>query len=324
MVKSLVVGDPHIKPSNISEGRNLIGFIIKISKKEKVDQIIFLGDMFHTHAVKRLEVEHFWVQSLEQIDKKCILLCGNHDQIGNKEQEREINSLNVLKNLSVVVNTPYTDNKIAYIPYMSNKDKFIDEANKMYDEGARLLIVHQTFQGATYENGFYAPEGIDLNLLKFDEVISGHIHKSQQLGKCFYPGTPKWDTTSDANEDKGIWVFEHNEDGSTKDKKFFSTAKVVTPIYKFVVTEGEELPKLSTNAKNHIELIGSSAWIKKTAKKIGKKASIKQKPTDRNTRVAVENKSININNYLNEIFLTIPNVKKEDISNYLEDLNGRV
>ena len=615
-MKSLIVGDPHIKPNNIAEGEKLIDFIIEKAKTQKVNQIIFLGDLFHTHAVKRLEVEVFWDQTFKRLRKEFLnqttvqVLVGNHDQIGSKEKEQEINALNVFNpdHLAInrnIINKPQRFDHIAYMPYMSDHDKFIKEANKLYDQGARLLVAHQTFQGATYENGFYAPDGIETKDIKFDQILSGHIHcfsedtefltddgwkcydniedynklvslnltedkleyceiqdrvkrhvnedlyhlksthidqlvtskhrvlvkkigsnrqigdyeifhadmlpgdflkiptanildwdglvlsdeelrlivwvvadgsietkknsnslgirwhlkkirkverltqlldklkikyssrpqqtgnykirisnsdqyhnkiidwcyiKSgkkqlptfikqanlhqthiifdeyahtdgnyhsinnkhliqistskqiegdilqelahtngfsckispkkgngknivlsvnknkydaemvrcrnikiqkyignvvcftvknstlmvrrngcvfisgncqQECGKVWYPGTPKWDTTSDANEDKGIWVLDHNEDGTIKSKKFFSTAKVVTPIYKFKINEGDDLPKFNKNARNHVELIGSSAWIKQISKKIKGKASIKAKPTDR-------------------------------------------
>jgi DNA repair exonuclease SbcCD nuclease subunit len=326
-MKILRVGDPHIKVNNIVEGNKLIDFIIETAKKENVDRIEFLGDLFHTHAVKRLEVEHFWCEALDKIEKfycvDTILLVGNHDQIGTKEQEQEINSLRVLERPSnniYIVNKPFKYETIAYMPYMSDQDKFIEEANKLYDRGAKLLVCHQTFQGATYENGFYAPEGIELDKLKFSQVISGHIHKQQQVGKCFYPGTPKWDTVSDANEDKGIWVFTHNPGGTIKSKKFFSTAKIVTPIYKFIVNEGEELPKLAKNARNHVELVGSSAWIKQISKKIKNKASIKSKPTDRKVN-KVNLDSITWNDHLKD-FDNIPEVTKDQINHYIEGLNG--
>ena len=187
------------------------------------------------------------------------------------------------------------------------------------------MVAHQTFTGATYENGFYAEDGIDPELVAQDQIISGHIHKQQQIGKCWYQGTPKWDTMSDANEEKGIWIYEHNEDGSVKSKKFISTAGVVTPIFKHVVNEGDAEPELLPNAKNYIEFIGKSAWITKMKKKYKGKAHIKAKPSDRKSaRLIDKDKTETVNDFLFNHFTTVDGVNKEDIKNYLEKLNEQV
>lgn len=326
-MKTLLVGDPHIKINNITESEKLIDFVAEIAKKQKVDQIVFLGDLFHTHAIKRLEVENFWQKSFDKLDTlnlEVIVLVGNHDIIGSKELGLSINSLNVFKNdraKRIIVDTPMIHNNIAYVPYTHEAEDFIKKANDLYESGARLLIAHQTFQGAAYENNFYAPDGIDASKISFQNIIAGHIHKSQTIGKVWYPGTPKWDTTSDANEDKGIWVINHDDLGCVNETKFYSTSKVVTPIYKYVVNEGEAMPRLDENAKNHIELVGSSAWIKQISKKIKNKASIKAKTTDRKTVSSVES-NIKLEDLIDN-FQFAPQVTKKQVLDYIGEINGK-
>jgi len=332
-MKILRVGDPHIKVSNLKDAESLMDFVIETAKKHEVPTIEFLGDLFHTHAVLRVEVVDFWQRVFNKIEFEgieCRVLVGNHDQPGSREKEQIMNALNIfvpedggVDSLRTIINKPVIIDNIAYIPYMSDETAFLKASHDLHDQagGEKLLVAHQTFTGATYENGFYAEDGIDPALVAQDAIISGHIHKQQEIGKCWYQGTPKWDTMSDANEDKGIWIYEHNKDGSVSSKEFISTAKVVTPIYKHTVNEGDEEPKMVKNARNYIEFIGKSAWITKMKKKYKGKASIKARPTDRKS-VKIDSKNlVSINEYLSKSFEVIDGVDKKDVSDYLEKIN---
>ena len=318
-MKILRVGDPHVTVRNLEESWKLIEFIQKVGKAREVDRIEFMGDLFHTHAVMRVEVVNFWHRAFEYLDFPILALVGNHDQPGSKEKEQEMNALQVYQDAFDhvrVVSAPFINNGIVYAPYMSDKQKLIEKCNSF--EGAKTLIAHETFTGAQYENGFYAPDGVDPGLINIPVIISGHIHKSQQVGKCFYVGTPKWDSMSDANEDKGIWIFKHSEDGSVVSEDFVSTKEVLTPIYKYVMHEGFEEPELVDGGRHYIELNGKSSWIKKMVKKYKGKASIKAKPTDRKVTASITEDSTDIWQYLDNHFELDANTSKEAVKSFLK------
>lgn len=325
MTKILYVGDPHVQVKNLKDSEALMDYIIQLAGEQDVDQITFLGDMFHTHAVIRVEVIDFWRKSLlnlSSVGKRIVCLVGNHDQPGSKEKEQEMNALMAFEDLDVfVVDKPYldSDTNIGYVPYHSNEHHFKGAAAELYSQGNKCLIAHQAFTGAQYENGFFSEEGIDPGSLMQEEIISGHIHKSQQVGKCFYPGTPKWDTMSDANQPKGLYIITHAEDGTTREKQFFPTDHVVTSIKSYEVKEGDELPELNPEARNHVVLEGKSAWISKMKKKIGKIANIKVKPTDRITKVNKDN-SATLEKYLETEFQPIDGVTKQDLKEFVSNV----
>jgi len=325
-VKILRVGDPHVMVSNLKDSQKLMDFICKTAVDRDVNCIEFLGDLFHTHAVIRMEVIDFWKRAFEQIETllyiECRVLVGNHDQPGSKEKEQEMNALNIFKDKEgewfTIINEPMILKNIAYIPYMSSEEAFLEASSDLYKKGATgLLVAHQTFTGATYENGFFSQEGIEPEKVSQDQIISGHIHKSQEIGKCLYPGTPKWDTMSDANQPKGIWIFEHDETGKYQGKEFISTKEIVTPITSYDVKEGDELPELNPDARNYIILEGKSAWITKTKKLFKDIAQIKVKPTDRISTVNKDN-SATLETYLEKEFEPIVGVAKKDIKEFLE------
>ena len=326
-MKILRVGDPHVKISNINESQKLIDFICELKNEHAIDRIEFLGDQFHTHAVIRMEVLDFWNKALKKLSiyyKEIFMLVGNHDQPGSKEKEQIMNSINIFKDEDsvTVIDKPFSSNGIAYIPYMSNKENFINASADLYTKGStKLLIAHQTFTGATYSNGFYAEDGIEPELVPQDNIISGHIHKCQDIGKCFYPGTPKWDDASDANQNKGVWLFEHHENGSVKSREFISTEKVLTSIKKYIINEGEEVPELSETDQNYLEFHGKSAWIKKMKDKYKGIASIKAKPTDRKMNKISILENYSLYDFLDKFFKPIEGIDILQIKEYMREIN---
>jgi DNA repair exonuclease SbcCD nuclease subunit len=167
---------------------------------------------------------------------------------------------------------------MGFLPYYSNPEEFVDAANKLASYGIQTLFCHQTFQGSQFENGFYAPEGIDQNLVQVPYIVSGHIHKNQRLGKVLYPGTPKWDTLSDANETKGIWVL------SETLALMVDSSTVIDPIISMTVTPETDLGPIKLGPKTYLELEGPSQWIASVSKKLKGQCKITARPTDRETK----------------------------------------
>ena len=180
-MRVLRCGDPHITVRNMEDAQNLLAFIYKLAVDQKVDQVEFLGDLMHTHAVIRVEVLEFWRVTLHALADKfnVIALVGNHDQPGSKEKEQVMNALNVFKGIEGVsiINKPMILNQIAYIPYMSDKDAFIQAAATLYASGAtKLLIAHQNFTVPLYS------DLIDPNVIldrKSTRLNSSHIPLSR-------------------------------------------------------------------------------------------------------------------------------------------------
>ena len=286
-MRILRVGDPHIRPSNLEEADRLMGFIKQIILGGKVDRLEILGDLFHTHAVIRLEVLLFWNKWIPVFQDivETVILVGNHDMTGDYNSNGH--SLTVFKRLQnerlKIVDTPTILGPFGYAPYIHSEGAFKDAVRAMAEQGAKVLVCHSTFDGGQYDNGFYAPDGFQVDDLPFDQIISGHIHKEQIIagGKVDYPGTPKWDTASDANERKGVWLYEHDPvSGRVLQRDLISTAGVCTPIVSFVWNEGEEEPVIPEGAKATVELVGSSDWISKKKASLKGKYSVKTKTTD--------------------------------------------
>ena len=322
-MKILRVGDPHVKVSNLDDAQKLIDFVIQTAKEREVDRVEFLGDAFDTHAIIRSEVLNFWTKNFHTLSENkisTIFLVGNHDMVLGTQNH----ALSPFKGFPylAIVDKILAKGPFLYIAYSHNEQEFLDKCNGIFSKECKVLVCHQTFTGASYENNFFAKDGFDLSKVTQHTVISGHIHKSQSVGKCFYPGTPMWQNSNDANQDKGIWLFEHDHDGHVLNKEFLSTRNIVTPILKFTYKEGEDgEPDLPSNAKIHLELIGSSSWIASQKKKFKGKVSIKGIPTDKKKdRSNNNNKLLNLEDFCKN-FKFSENVSSSEVFDYIRGLD---
>ncbi len=293
-MRILRIGDPHIKWSNLEEAEKLFHFINDQILEIKPDRVEILGDLFHTHAVIRLEVLEFWNGWLDVLvaheDVEFVVLIGNHDMTGSYHSHTS--ALGVFKHMArkhrnlKIVENPRTEGIYGYVSYTHDRNTFYDIARGLASEGAKILVCHQSFLTSKFESGTYDPDGFDPSQIPFDLIISGHIHAHQKCiadGKTIiHPGTPKWDTLSDANQEKGIWLYEHDDvTGAILSERMIGTKHVVTKIVEIVWEEGKPLPAIESGVKTTIELIGSSAWVSEHKKALKGHYGLKSQITDR-------------------------------------------
>jgi len=313
-MKFLIVGDPHAQPKNLAEMEKLVDFIAE--KALGVDYIVLMGDQNHFHNVVYANVQNFWLKSLHKLGgvAKVIMLRGNHDQ--SSHQESSDSSLEVFKGLPnvTVVDKPALIEKHLFIPYYHDLESF-----KKALSPAEYLWMHQTVDGSQYEGGFYAPDGFPLDVFEpYKQVVSGHIHKAQKIGNVRYVGTPKWDTKSDANEEKGIYLWNSDTDVWTR----WSTASILTPIHERTWIEKEEEPSDLKKLKGtvYLNLVGAGSWIASTSKKLKNKYRIVPKPTDSILKT-VEKKQI-IKSFSEFLKLNLSTEKSSQVETFVERMEN--
>lgn len=323
-IKILRVGDPHVRPSNLDESNRLLSFVRDSVKHHKIDRLEILGDLNHTHAIVRSEVIRFWDFWLEDLSNivETVVLVGNHDMENSLDSEK--NTLIPFKRIKndnlKIIEKPTIINNFGYLPYIHNNEEFIQKSLELKENGAQILICHAEFDGSKYDNGFYAPHGVSVEKIPFGTVISGHIHTSQVLadGKIDYPGTPRWDSISDTNENKGIWVYVHDmETGRVLNKELLSTSHVCIPIISLLWKEGEEQPDIPSKSRVTVELIGSSDWVSKQKSLLKNRVSIKSKITDRINKIK-RSKSNSLENFILNDFNT--KMDKKALFSYAKEI----
>lgn len=211
MKKCLVIGDPHIQVQRLDDAREFFEKIKTIYKNHQHDSILILGDLFHTFAVIRSEVLDLWHEFFNWCPADTFVLVGNHDYAG---QSGGSHALKVFSDKANIVQHMVSDGMplgVWFAPFYRDHKKFEEDCRKIAP--GSVLVCHQSFQGAQFENGFYDPEGIPLECVSHLKVISGHIHKSQTVGPVWFPGTPFQHSFGEAGQSKRVYTVSFSDGG---------------------------------------------------------------------------------------------------------------
>lgn len=270
-MKMLWVGDPHARVEDLDECRRLVRWVKEKAQESGAEFIVVSGDLFHTHAVVRLEVLHFWREAVADWleTHNVILLVGNHDMPGDGEAATGVHALAALEGLDHteyggvlwVIDSATVVFDILFVPYMHERNAFIDVCRQ---HPTKTVFCHQSFNGAAYENGVYAQDGVDPEAIPQSKVISGHFHSNQAFGKVWYPGSPRWLTAGDANVEKAVHYMRF-QDGEAGDLTRYDTSEVCTPVVKFEWTPEKatwgDPPAIGASIKTIVDVRGPADFV---------------------------------------------------------------
>jgi DNA repair exonuclease SbcCD nuclease subunit len=284
--KVLAIGDMHAVPEELDDCNAVIGLALKVCRTEEIQEVWFLGDQHHTHAVLRLEVMHWWRTAFKALHSegiRSVCLVGNHDQASPGSSVHAMMAYDGYLGTGVrFVDQPTVHRDVLMLPYYHDEETFQEAcraATQVIDDkyegevlvGPRTVVCHQTFNGANYENGFLASDGFDPAQPPQELIISGHIHTGQEFGRVWYLGSPRWRSLSDANVDRAIWVLEF-ENGRLIDRRPYSTGDVCRQI-RHLVDSPESPVQLPLDPKHQwrIDIQGPADWCQ--ARKLALKAA---------------------------------------------------
>lgn len=268
-MKLLLVGDPHVTVEELGDAQALIDGVLSLCAKLRPDGVVFLGDLHHNHALVRVEVTDFWLRNLAKFETTVYLLVGNHDR--PNDASSKAHALQVYSHLATVVDSAVpvsvSDKSVVLAPYYHDNSVMVEEIQRIRRSSGPIdtLICHQTFDGSVYENGFYAPDGVDPVLIGVPQVYSGHIHTAQKLewpgGRIYYVGSPRWRTVSDANEYKTVALL----DTQSNSVGLIPTDTWCSPISKATISTMESFDTVpfmnNPRARFNLDLVGSKASL---------------------------------------------------------------
>jgi DNA repair exonuclease SbcCD nuclease subunit len=254
MSKILFIGDLHLKHNTLLLSKEVLSWIEDMYLKHKPDIVVNLGDTFDTHAIVRSEIlcifyDHLLKMSSLMSNSYYVCLLGNHDQYKPNSSE-----YHAFKPFSSINKTIIADHSIdmdglTYVPYVGVRENWPNKTKQ-------IVVTHNTFIGADY--GYkQAEHGIETKDVDAEIVISGHIHKRQILdSKVHYVGTPYAMSASDADQIKGLSIFD-------TDTYKFEFIKSPFPSYKTIDQNTcEPLPELNEFDYWIMTLKGPRAEIK--------------------------------------------------------------
>lgn len=292
-MKVLFVGDVHAKPKDLTDCRVLIAHIEQIARQHEVGAICFMGDLHDTMALVRVEVTEFWLASLRKLSlstKEIICLVGNHDMPGDSNETGH--ALLSYENLPyvTVVDQPSVLGPVLFVPYRHSNSEFVGICNEY--SHIKTVVCHQEFNGAT-EGAFFSKHGVLPESIPQTLVIGGHIHAGQEFGKVWYPGNPRWLTSTDANQQKNLWVVDFDESGSV-----FSREKIPSMCRQIrSIVDSEDVPYSEGLEDGHnyqVEIVGSGLYIETRKPYWAGRAKIKTTRTDQATSKVKETEGIEV------------------------------
>lgn len=285
-MKFIFCGDTHVKKDNIESSEKLIAWLAKLADQYKAT-ILFAGDQHDSMGVVRAEVIEFWDKAYKTINQvaQSISITGNHDLSADGLSSAMTAHEFVT---SVIADTPFpidSKNGIWAIGFIRDFQIFRQKTILAYEKGARIIVCHAEFNGAQFENGFYAPHGFNLDAFPEDLMfVSGHIHKKQTLidsrtgkVKVFYPGTPRMLTRSDIGQIKTVTLWD-------TDKQSFQDIEVpeeVCPRFQhFIITEENihSINLIPDSSLAYVDVKGSKDFIQSICKKISQNVKLRTLP----------------------------------------------
>lgn len=193
-----------------------VNFYIPFLKQnvQKGDILFILGDWFDNRQLLDIYVMNISVDIMMKLSSILPVhtITGNHDIY--KKHDTDVNSLRAFKYIKNVhvYDEPFiasNDNsKILVLPWIGDKEK---EESYAKSNKAEYIFAHTDISGFKYDNGRQIVKGARLmNAKGYKRIISGHIHKHQvhDNGRGIYIGSPYHTKRSDIGNDKGVYIFD--------------------------------------------------------------------------------------------------------------------
>lgn len=239
---SLIIGDPHFKVKNITEGLDFVEKTVNVAKSKMPTFIVVLGDILDTHERVHVDAHKLACQFFEQLSQiaPTYILIGNHDLINHMQFLTDNHIFTPLRkwdNVFIADTMPLVleiddatgvERTFVFCPY-TPPGRFVDALDKLTHEGynwdlADCIFAHQEFEGCKMDK-LTSADGD-----KWDEaypcVISGHIHDAQTVGtNVFYTGSAIQQSFGDSSA-KRIWFVNWEDNGETYEDQPFSVEKI--------------------------------------------------------------------------------------------------
>lgn len=292
-MRLLVVGDVHVTQNELEECERLLQYVKTVAETENPDGIVFCGDQADRFALVHVQVTDFWLRWAEILSPWGVtFLVGNHDRPGDATIDAHaMLPLAKVENVQVIDQVGCIDIGIHGMGYLANADAAKAMACEL---GGQTLFCHAGFNGFEFENGRVVSDGWNPEAFPQRHIICGHYHTPQETGKVWYVGSPRWRHIGDANQERGIWTVDFDDEGNIVGKKFHSTKHVCRPMY--VVEDRPEAPaEIPTDGLVVVDIYGPVDYVNKRKKALARDGiRIRTFPTTRRTKAVRESEGVGV------------------------------
>ena len=199
----LLFADLHCSPQTLEICLDVLRGIH--SKAIDTDQQIgFLGDFFDT-VYRRGTIPVDMLNTLLEFFEKewkvnMIMIPGNHDYIDASEKEHALEPFRHASKHIHVLDNPCVLGNVLWVPWKRDNEE-LRAVFKKYEGQYQCIFGHFDIIGAHVNNNTASDRGLKKEDFPCD-VISGHYHKPQRMGKVIYIGSPYQTSMSEAGQNK--------------------------------------------------------------------------------------------------------------------------
>jgi DNA repair exonuclease SbcCD nuclease subunit len=208
--------------SRLLDGFKVFEQICAYLKDNSVDEIVYCGDLFHTHGkidAGVLKVAFLGWETIMQYHKKpfhATALVGNHD---TADKTMNTHALHWLEGLSVnVMDVPGhnafngLDRRLSYLPYTEDLDVITEFFAEAVKKGSNpVCFMHAGIDGVPMKSGFVPGSAFNTDMIPDDvqHVFSGHYHPHMQVtDKATVVGSALQINWADMGDKRGFIVYD--------------------------------------------------------------------------------------------------------------------
>lgn len=193
----ICVGDLHLeKLNNYFEKGDKFVFeqldkVLAFARKEKISRIVQLGDIFDNSKPGQEAIKDFIEYLHKNNDLEFYFISGNHDYFSSKADATLLCSFlsesKLLNNVHIYnkPNHKQIDGIDFFFSPFPNYEKF-----EFLKDKPCLCFGHFEIGGALNDNGMPVKSGVPkAKLDPTDFWTIGHLHRKQEMGRIYYPGT---------------------------------------------------------------------------------------------------------------------------------------
>ncbi len=217
-MRFLVFSDVHLHLWKLGDPLKRLKDQIRLLRQMKeyavannISDILFSGDLFHTHGSLRSEVifeahELFNEIAFEGIS--VIGISGNHDLADREGKYTSIQSIHIslIKDIESPWELENSQVPVCGITYTEDKLKLQEQLNYL-PRSPHILLLHQGVSGVEINSkGFTLNEILTPDMIPDSTLIafSGHYHSHKQLGKLVIPGALCQHHFADVGDSRGF------------------------------------------------------------------------------------------------------------------------
>lgn len=287
MAKVVLFSDLHAHPfkpyatilpngmnSRLENAVSCIAQIVQYCKQEKVDLVLFGGDLFHVRrniSVPAFNAVYEAMSGFAEAGIPVVLIHGNHDQADKHGNDHSIHALRTF--LTVVdepgwVTITGGESKTRYdvlaVPYTENVDQLkevLGTRGPDNPENPTILLGHLGVQGARVGADFvysnpHDPVVDTFDGGRFDIGFLGHFHEHQQLNdRLWYIGAALHHNWGDKNTQRGFLVLE-------TDTLTFEQVPLSAPRFVELEIHGTRTKNIPDLDGDFVRVVSKRAWSK--------------------------------------------------------------